>query len=851
MRKLAVTVGEASKGVAHAQGRTVRCTWEQFVQSMLANVPETNDKSSAGWVCGAEFEHGYRHMKNFVARHLLSFDYDQITPTDLERIRGALRGYAYLAHPSWSSTGERPRYRFWLPLSRPVGDDEFCAISRAVAAKAGIETAARESHVPAQYMFRPAVPPFSGFTSETNKGEWIDADAILGEYSDWTDRTTWPHRAEGDGVHNRGQAEPPTDKPGIVGAFCRAFPVSAAIERFELPYGAGSNAARRTFTRGSRADGCVIYDDDTKFHSHHDTDPARGQHNSFDLVRLHHFGEHDKGVAADTPLAKLPSSRAMVDFCNGLPELAEFFSARGFGSLEGDDWTPPGAPNELPASQQRTEGAAEERGSEREGLPARIVSAASLLTDQENARRIQHRFRDRLLTVGGEFYAWEGTHWQRKDEEGFRACLQLSQIVTKEADSLQEQWVKAAPEGELGEDDMAQLEAWRRFAASCGDLKRLTSCEKILRESLSFDAAKLNRDPDLFVCQSGTINLRTGEMREHRADDFITACAPTSYNPDAAAPRFEQFLKEIFDGCYEKVPFVQRWLGYCLTGHTKEQQMLFHTGLGGNGKGTLIDVVEAALGPNYCQTQQSSLLSLELKGATPELARLLGQRMVTIRETPDGLELHDGLIKTLTGGDTIMGRMLYADHIEFRPTHKLQVFTNYMPMIKGQDYAIWRRILKLHYPWKYGTAAQVEAGEAHRVKDLELPTQLAGEREGILRWLIEGASDWYRYQLAAPPSVIAATTEYRTSQDLIGQFLRERTVKDPEGRVALYGVPESLYIAYQGWMRGAGHHPMGRPRFIATLLQDVPYASSTAWKHGTQTVTGLKGLRLTDQAISD
>lgn len=402
------------------------------------------------------------------------------------------------------------------------------------------------------------------------------------------------------------------------------------------------------------------------------------------------------------------------------------------------------------------------------------------------------------------------------------------------------------------EEELKYLERYHAFAKACGDAKRLDPCKKILRDALAFEASALNADPDLFACASGTINLKTGEIREHRPADFITACAPTRFDPKAQAPRFEQFLKEIFAGAEEKIPFVQRWLGYCLTGHIREQQMLFHTGGGGNGKSTLIDVVERALGGAYCQTQQSSLLSLELKGATPELARLLGQRMVTIRETPDGLELHDGLIKTLTGGDTIMGRMLYSDPIEFRPTHKLQAFTNYMPVIKGQDHAIWRRILKLHYPWKYGTQAQVDAGEADRVKDLVLPEQLAAEKEGILRWLIEGASDWYRYQLAAPPSVITATSEYRSSQDLIGQFLRERTVKDPEGRVAFHGLVESLYAAYQGWMRAAGHHPMGRPRFIATLQQDLPAgASMTEWMHGSKTVTGLKGLRLTDQAAND
>jgi putative DNA primase/helicase len=237
MRQLTVTVGEASKGLAHAQGRTVKCTWPQFVRSMIADVPETDDKSAAGWVCGAEFERGYRHSKNFIARHLLSFDYDHITPEDLLRIRSTYGGYAGLLHPTWSSTPSHPRFRLWLPLSRPVGDDEFEAVSRRVAARAGIELAARETHTPAQYMFRPAVPPFAGFEATVTEGAWVDVDQILGEYDDWTDRSTWPHRAEGDGVGvSKEEMTSPLEKTGIVGAFNRAFSIEEAIERFELPY---------------------------------------------------------------------------------------------------------------------------------------------------------------------------------------------------------------------------------------------------------------------------------------------------------------------------------------------------------------------------------------------------------------------------------------------------------------------------------------------------------------------------------------------------------------------------------------------------------------------------------------
>lgn len=231
----------ASIGARHnAKIKSVwRGNFEQFYSMLLAKVPETMDKGSAGWVCGAEFDPAYRDSENFVARHFLTFDYDHISVDAYERLVGTIpAGPACLAYTTWSHTNDRPRLRIWYPLSRPAGYDEFQAVSRKVGARAGIELLARESHSVSQYMFRPTVKPFEEFQHWENlEGPWIDVDQVLGEYDDWTDRKQWPHRLEGDGVHNSESISlSPLDKPGIVGAFCRAFGISEAIERFNLPY---------------------------------------------------------------------------------------------------------------------------------------------------------------------------------------------------------------------------------------------------------------------------------------------------------------------------------------------------------------------------------------------------------------------------------------------------------------------------------------------------------------------------------------------------------------------------------------------------------------------------------------
>lgn len=299
---------------------TQQLSWSEFAAKLTAVPVETEDKASAGWYCAAEFDNGWRDNKTLVARHALTLDYDHIERSDIGVIQKAFQQYGYAIYTTWSHTAERPRIRVVLPLGRGVSAAEFCAVSRAIAAEAGIELASRESHVPAQCMFLPARKPDAEFKCSVHDGEFIDVDAVLGRYADWQDKSSWPHRADGDSVHHAATAEKPTDKAGIVGEFCRAFDVPAAIARFELPYSPTANPDRWTYTAGSRPEGAILYDDGQKLHSHHDTDPARGQHNSFDLVRLHRFQGLDAGMASGLPIGDLPSFRAMCGLAENAPE---------------------------------------------------------------------------------------------------------------------------------------------------------------------------------------------------------------------------------------------------------------------------------------------------------------------------------------------------------------------------------------------------------------------------------------------------------------------------------------------------------------------------------------------------
>lgn len=328
-----VKISLGGRDNVHIQ-RVVEATWPQMVKFFSKDPPRTDDKASVGWYSFAEFEPAYRDSENFKARHALTFDYDHVTWEQITEVFEAIKmlGHAAFAYTTWSHTPEKPRWRVLLPLSRPVGYDEFQAVSRfAAQTLGGIELPARESHVPAQYMFLPAAKPNGEFLVQNFEGDPINGDSLLPQ--DWQDKSTWPHRADGDGVHTKDTITSPLEKQGVIGDFCRSFSITAAIERFKLPYKPGSTEGRWTFIHGSRPDGAVIYDSDSKIHIHHDTSPARGQQNAFDLVRLHLYGELDKGHE-DKPITERPSFKAMVALAREQPECQAASAATEFQPVQ-------------------------------------------------------------------------------------------------------------------------------------------------------------------------------------------------------------------------------------------------------------------------------------------------------------------------------------------------------------------------------------------------------------------------------------------------------------------------------------------------------------------------------------
>jgi putative DNA primase/helicase len=234
LRPLTVSFGTVNPATIT---KVSRLDWPTFAAWLTKEPPELPIKEGAGWYIPAEFDPAYRDSQNFVARHAITFDFDRVTMDTWGDVLVAWENTAFAIYTTYSHAPEAPRFRVVMPLSRPAGYDEFQAVARKVATDVGIELVARESFVPTQMMYAPARRLGGLWASRINPGEWLDVDSVLAEYADWTDTKMWPHRSDGDTGH-LGSAErvDPRDKPGIIGEFNRAFSISQAIERFDLPY---------------------------------------------------------------------------------------------------------------------------------------------------------------------------------------------------------------------------------------------------------------------------------------------------------------------------------------------------------------------------------------------------------------------------------------------------------------------------------------------------------------------------------------------------------------------------------------------------------------------------------------
>jgi putative DNA primase/helicase len=307
-------------------------------------------------------------------------------------------------------------------------------------------------------------------------------------------------------------------------------------------------------------------------------------------------------------------------------------------------------------------------------------------------------------------------------------------------------------------------------------------------------ADELDANPMLLGVKNGQcIDLRTGMVFELTPEHLITKSVGCEYDPYAQCPQWEAFLQQVFQEDQSLIDYLQQYVGYCLTGLTSEQQVLFGFGLGANGKSVLFSVLSELFGTYAVSAPiETFMLSGNEGPKSYLLARLAGARFVLANETADGQRLAENIIKELTGGEVIAAAHKYGHVFEFQPRFKIAMVGNHKPVIRGTDSGIWRRLHLLPFNRSFAASEQ----------DPNLVSKLKSELSGILNWALKGVLSWQQNKRLIVPDAMKKEVEtYHSESDIIGQWLLERCVVDAKATIA----SSVLYADYANWCRSNGH----------------------------------------------
>lgn len=469
-------------------------------------------------------------------------------------------------------------------------------------------------------------------------------------------------------------------------------------------------------------------------------------------------------------------------------------------------------------------------------------------TEMRNAERLLETAGDWLRYVGpwDMWLVWDKRRWKLDEDGGaLRFAKKNAQKMAAEA-AVAIKRAQAMYQEEL-EDDAAEIESegkkrgrprkpkasekttvllkncvgYKKWCETSQNLRNLQNTLSIAAtdRSMVLTHDKLDVEHFLFNVENGTVDLRTGRLRKHRRDDLITKMAPIKFKRSAKCPRWEKFVSEAMGGNEELVTYLQRFVGYSLTGSTQEHALVFFYGEGNNGKSTFLTTLYRMFG-DYSLRAARGLLFRSKHGNErhpTSLASLHGKRFVTCAEIGENQELDDELTKDLTGSDPINARRMREDEWNFLPTHKLFLAGNHKPRITGTDKGIWRRNNLV--PWAVNIPdADVDKG---------LPDKLLKEASGVLNWCIEGCLAWQEHGLNPPDAVIRATEEYRVEQDVVGQFLDELLVFEKEALIER----SVLRKAYEDWCEKLGHMAVGA-RKLSQALRSKGVTDGSVWDPG-------------------
>lgn len=396
-----------------------------------------------------------------------------------------------------------------------------------------------------------------------------------------------------------------------------------------------------------------------------------------------------------------------------------------------------------------------------------------------------------------QWYEWRGGPWEPVPVKGvIRSALDVEAQLAREAMEL------IRRSGKRDNDDGRKLSTGAtlmQFARGRGNAKAATACLALACTepgiSVSFDESA--RDRYQLPVANGMLDLRLNHelWRPIRRDDLVRGLAGAAFDEDAECPRWIQFMRDICQGDTGIMKLIQRWVGYCLTGETSEQKVLFLYGLGANGKSTLVSMMQRLMGSYAVSVPQRMILLDKMGQAASDLDFILlrGARLAVAPEVEKAARLAEAQVKQISGSDQLRGRAHYKQSESFWPTHKLTFFGNHKPTLAGGDEGLKRRFLMIYLRQRFEGAKKVSGlGEA----------MWREESSGILNWAIAGCWDWQRQGLNPPQGVLDEVKEYLDQSDAIGSFLRENIKQVPGLSIQLSELRRRL----AEWARESGEN---------------------------------------------
>lgn len=436
-----------------------------------------------------------------------------------------------------------------------------------------------------------------------------------------------------------------------------------------------------------------------------------------------------------------------------------------------------------------------------DGAPAEIGGShfrkdplpfSSKLSDLGNAARLVRRHgQDLVFSTALGWMHWDGRRWNPDSD------LEIERRAYETV-----QWFLRAALADPVDEVADALVKWARKSESQA---RIRAMVELARPFVAVEQSLFDADPWLLNTGTGTIDLRTGELLPHRREDYLTRLVEVGYDPEATAPTFEKFLDTVFAGDRDLIGYVQRAVGLAIQGGISGQVLFFLIGTGSNGKTTFIEALHDLLGGYARKLPVESLMKKPVGSVRNDLAQLPGVRLVTAVESDIDGKLAEGLVKSITGGDTISARFLYREFFDFRPQLTPMVSTNHLPMVRGTDHAVWRRIKAIPFDVTIPDEEQ----------DQHLPEKLRAELPGVLAWAVRGCLEWQQRGLDEPEAVTRAIASYRTSQDLLALWLADEC---QEG-AGLQSTSSDLYSSYQWWAGRNGGKDLSHEEFGRLLAE--------------------------------